>query len=80
MPLFLFCLCDRKKNNPFKRKHVHIICTKITFENVRCHNGDCVLASQRCNRESDCSDLSDEIHCGKFPEKKGLQFFFQSFD
>lgn len=53
--LLPFCVYDPKKN-----------CTKITFENVRCHNGDCVLASQRCDRNQDCRDLSDEVHCGKF--------------
>lgn len=48
---------------------------KPKIGNARCHNGDCVLASQRCDKKQDCSDLSDEIHCGKFSKKNRFEFF-----
>lgn len=50
-----------------------------TLQQTRCHNGDCILASQRCDRISQCEDLSDEIHCGKSsidPNFKWCRTFF----
>ena len=31
-----------------------------------CMNGDCIQKNFRCDRDKDCSDLSDEINCSKY--------------
>lgn len=47
-----------------------LIIIKLLFHhfniNIRCNNGDCILAELRCDHVQQCSDLSDEINCGKF--------------
>lgn len=35
-----------------------------------CDSGQCISITDRCNLKTDCSDLSDEEHCGMFYLKK----------
>ena len=42
----------------------------------QCHDGQCINGSLRCDSHFDCSDSSDELHCGKFEELVTLILIF----
>ncbi|XP_045162277.2 uncharacterized protein LOC123527074 isoform X2 [Mercenaria mercenaria] len=53
------------------------VCTEkaaCTESQWRCTNGDCVLASQRCDNIPGCTDLSDEVNCDAPVCPEGLEF------
>ena len=47
----------------------HITCTVSCQSGAfRCSNGQCILSSDRCDGNLDCTDGSDETGCGKMPK------------
>lgn len=42
--------------------------TLCSSDSFRCHSGECIKITDRCNGIKDCSDNSDEEHCDSCPE------------
>ena len=40
----------------------------------RCNNGRCISTYRICNHIDECGDNSDEINCGQFCDKLGVNY------
>lgn len=56
---------DNTNNRNVNHNHnAHNFNTKCRPDEFQCNDGICIMGYKKCNDINDCSDQSDELHCG----------------